>query len=95
MYIYIRTESQLWTVGFYDPSGKFQPESDWGSPEEASARVCILNGGNLPYILALQKIANARESDWGYDHPEQKMVQFARDTLGNGGWRLDYKEIVK
>lgn len=46
MYVYIRTESQLWTVGFYDPSGKFIPESDHGSPEEAAKRVSYLNGNN-------------------------------------------------
>lgn len=44
-YVYIRSEPGLWTVGFYDPSGKFQPESDWGSPEEAAKRVAYLNGG--------------------------------------------------
>jgi hypothetical protein len=46
MYIYIQSEPQLWTVGFYDPSGKFQPESDHATPEEAAKRVHYLNGGN-------------------------------------------------
>jgi hypothetical protein len=46
MYVYIQTEPQLWTVGFYDPTGKFQPESDHSIREEAAARVHYLNGGN-------------------------------------------------
>ena len=35
----------LYTVGFYDPSGKWQSESDHGTKEEAAARVHYLNGG--------------------------------------------------
>jgi hypothetical protein len=45
MYIYIQSEPYLWTVGFYDPRGTFQPESDWGSREDAAKRVHYLNGG--------------------------------------------------
>ena len=46
MYIYIDSEPGLYTVGFYDPSGKWYPESDWNSRVEASNRVNFLNGGN-------------------------------------------------
>jgi len=45
MYVYIRSESTLYTVGFYDPSGKWIPESDWDSKEDAANRVHFLNGG--------------------------------------------------
>ena len=44
-YIYIESEKGLWTVGFYKPDGKFVPESDHDSREEAAARVHYLNGG--------------------------------------------------
>lgn len=44
-YIYIKTEPNLWTVGFYDPKGNFIPESDHSSPEKAAQRVHYLNGG--------------------------------------------------
>jgi hypothetical protein len=47
MYVYIRSESQLWTVGFYNPDGEWIPESDWDSPEDAAKRVNYLNGGNI------------------------------------------------
>lgn len=46
MYVYIRSESQLWTVGFYRPDGRWEPESDHGSPEAAAKRVRYLNGGS-------------------------------------------------
>jgi hypothetical protein len=44
MYVYIQTEPRLWTVGFYDPDGKWIPESDHDSREKAAERVHYLNG---------------------------------------------------
>lgn len=44
-YVYIKSEPCLWTVGFYLPNGKWEPESDWDNPEDAAARVHYLNGG--------------------------------------------------
>lgn len=48
MYVYIRAKGEdcLWVAGFYDPTGKFIPESDWDSRKEAAERVHWLNGGN-------------------------------------------------
>ncbi len=37
-YVYIRSEPGLWTVGFYQPDGKWQPESDHDSADEAARR---------------------------------------------------------
>lgn len=45
MFVYINTEEHLWTVGHYDPNGKFIPESDHCSQEGAASRVHYLNGG--------------------------------------------------
>lgn len=45
MYVYIKSEPQLWTVGFYGPDGRFVSESDHASPAEAAKRVHYLNGG--------------------------------------------------
>jgi hypothetical protein len=52
-YVYIKSERagqmgalhDLWTAGFYDPAGKFQPESDHSEESKAAARVRWLNGG--------------------------------------------------
>lgn len=54
-YIYLQSEKPhyegsqyypgLWTVGFYDPDGKWNPESDHCSQKEAAERVHYLNGG--------------------------------------------------
>lgn len=47
-YVYIKTEPGLWTVGFYDPDGKWQPESDHHSIKEAQEHASWLNGGQKP-----------------------------------------------
>lgn len=47
MYVYVQSGRGLWTVGFYDPAGKWQAESDHGSPDEAARRVRYLNGGEV------------------------------------------------
>lgn len=44
MYVYIRSEPELFTVGFYDPAGKWHAESDWPTADEAAQRVHYLNG---------------------------------------------------
>jgi len=49
MYVYIRPKGEdvLYTVGFYDPNGKWNPESDHETREEAAKRVHYLNGGAI------------------------------------------------
>ena len=46
MWVYIRTESQLWTVGFYAPDGQWHSESDHSDRQDAASRVSYLNGGD-------------------------------------------------
>lgn len=44
-WLYIMSERNLWTVGFYRPDGRWEPESDHESKELAANRVHYLNGG--------------------------------------------------
>lgn len=44
MYVYIKSEPNLWTVGFYDPKGEWHPESDHATHVAAARRVAWLNG---------------------------------------------------
>ncbi len=46
MYVYIKTEKRLWTVGFYDPDGNWHSDNDYSYVEDAADRVHYLNGGN-------------------------------------------------
>lgn len=59
MYVYIESEPGVWTVGFYDPSGKWHPESDKGSQEEAASRVAFLNG----HTKAEEPVGEPAETD--------------------------------
>lgn len=47
MYVYLQTEPNLFTVGFFQP-GKWEPDSDHPTREEAADRVAYLNGKNPP-----------------------------------------------
>lgn len=47
MYVYESFEPGLWTVGYYDPMGKWHPESDHDDEAKALSRVHFLNGGAL------------------------------------------------
>ena len=44
-WVYRRSEPGLWTVGYYDPQGRWQAESDHSTPDAAARRVHYLNGG--------------------------------------------------
>ena len=44
MYVYKNSEPGLWTVGYYDPDGKWQAESDHETTTAAAERVAWLNG---------------------------------------------------
>lgn len=46
MYVYIKSEANLYTVGFYDPSGNFHPDSDYNDRNKAANRVSFLNGNS-------------------------------------------------
>jgi hypothetical protein len=46
-YVYIKSEPQLWTVGFYRPDGTWEPESDHEYKVDAIERVHYLNGGKV------------------------------------------------
>jgi hypothetical protein len=45
-YVYIRSEPNLYTVGFYRPDGKWEAESDHRFARDAAQRVHWLNGGS-------------------------------------------------
>lgn len=46
MYVYMRTEAGVWTVGFFKPNGDWVAEGDYSCRGAAAERVHYLNGGN-------------------------------------------------
>jgi len=59
MWVYIQSEPNLYTVGFYDPAGTWHPDSDHETKDEAAKRAAFLNGSGSPlsprFLAALQK----------------------------------------
>lgn len=58
-YVYIKSEPQLWTAGFYKPNGLWMSESDHPNEDEAADRVHFLNGGAVstnPEIIRVLKL---------------------------------------
>jgi len=45
MWVYERTEPGVYTVGYYDPDGKWHTDADYATREEAAKMVHYLNGG--------------------------------------------------
>jgi hypothetical protein len=43
-YVYVQSEEELWTVGFYDPRGKWHADTDHDTRDDAAQRVAYLNG---------------------------------------------------
>jgi hypothetical protein len=85
MYVYIRSEPGLYTVGFYDPSGKWHAESDHEDREQAAARVATLNGGGRsePIALTLCPRCGGDKIVAGDGEPYR-----CPDCLGVGGVRI-------
>ena len=49
MYVYVQSESNLWSVGHYTPGGRWLLESEHDTAEMAARRVAWLNGsGSAP-----------------------------------------------
>ncbi len=86
-YVYKQTESGLWTVGFYGPDGKWEPESDHSSgivegeykegSESAAERAHYLNGGNSPGIKA--ELAQLRQDKAELVEAAEKLVSVVID----------------
>lgn len=58
-WVYVESEYGLWTVGFFDPAGKWHADTDHGNKETAAERVHYLNGGKetteMESLAALQR----------------------------------------
>ena len=48
MWIYRKTEDRLWTVGYFEPNGKFYGAKDFTDEYEAAEHTHYLNGGREP-----------------------------------------------
>ena len=69
MYIYKRTEPNLFTVGTDGPT--WDTDSDWPTKEQAAKRCHYLNGGNNPdLVAALTELAEYAAQEIGLQVPD-------------------------
>lgn len=45
-WVYINSETNIWTVGFYSPDGRWHADTNHDNHESAQRQVHYLNGGN-------------------------------------------------
>jgi len=64
MYVYVRSEPGLWTVGFYSPDGKWISESDHDNSEKAAERVAWLNGSKPTIPKHIQEALNSGDGTY-------------------------------
>lgn len=64
MYVYIRSEPGLFTVGHYDPAGNWYPESDHRNSEDAASRVSFLNGRRPSLPAGIQEALNSGDGTY-------------------------------
>ena len=92
MYVYIKSEPQLWTVGFNAPNGKWMPESDHESTESAAKRVSYLNG-NVDELLTYEQWESEVKGKGGFVYADKHdLAQRAVEDLGDKSLEL-LKEI--
>lgn len=82
MYVYIKSEPQLWTVGFYDPAGKWESESDHDSKDDAAKRVSFLNGNKTADSKNSLEILDMIIADCETDVKEFDRKPFTGKTVG-------------
>jgi hypothetical protein len=96
-FVYIKSEPNLWTVGFYDPAGKFQPDSDHDTKQAAAHRVCELNGAYEVPESKLREAAKAVVEAWwdGNENEDVNLdvlyckIRLLRQALNEGETALD------
>lgn len=64
MYVYIRSEPGLYTVGHYAPDGSWVAESDHEGLEAAAERVHWLNGGGQQLPESIQHALNSGDGTY-------------------------------
>lgn len=56
VWVYERTEANLWTVGFYGPTGEWHTDSDHHDRNKAAERAAFLNGSGISSLTELNRL---------------------------------------
>lgn len=86
MYVYKRTEPNLWTVGFYGP--EWEPDSDHDSPEQAAERVRWLNGDDA---TLRRQVAELRQENMEL---QRILIGLFGTVVGLKEWEKGHPDIM-
>jgi len=97
MYVYRKSEPQLWTVGYFDPTGEWVSESDHDDTPAAASRCAFLNGGRTAGTAFDYVDPRAPEIRHGEQEAMVSALQMLRDfrdpprgsTVAQLGRRID------
>lgn len=89
MWHYQKSEAELWTVGHYGEGGKWQPESDWPSSEQAAERTAYLNGGGVASIRLLHELEGALERETRLRQQGEELGRTDRNDIRSHIKRLE------
>jgi len=85
MFIYLQTEPNLFTVGFYDNKKKWQPDTDHPTREEAADRAAYLNGDIskkiLPNLVKAYAAADGSEGTATYRDIITDLLHLAKKNI--------------
>jgi hypothetical protein len=86
MYVCLQTEPNLYTVGFYTPDGKWEPDSDHPTREKADDQVAILNGEaitkkRLPDLIKAYAREDGSEGSATYRDIVTDLLHHAKQNL--------------
>lgn len=97
MYVYIETKSTNWSVGFFDPQGKFHEESNYNHPESAAKRVAWLNGEKIPHFsenrLTISEVIQSIEMKFKTDN-NYRMYSRVANILNELSKKLIYIDQI-
>ena len=77
MWVYLKSEPNLWTVGYYNSENEWIADSDWEYKEDAAKRVHRLNGGISDDII--QTLKNFKPMS--YDVDDEERIKFVETLM--------------
>lgn len=86
-WVYIRSEPGLYTVGHYDPAGRWQSDSDHDDQRAAALRCAYLNGAAAGLTAAALDVLTERERQisqegWSTAHDDEHSQGELRAAAG-------------
>jgi len=96
VWVYVKSEPNLWTVGYYSYDGKWHSDSDWETKEEAVERVSYLNGDRNRVVKKTVKKPSFHYISYSLGSIDLSLFEMGNDvSVDATGFRNDPKSMVE